>query len=171
LVTQIDGESLTDDPNKALDMIYFLDNEYGTVNTRTLSIENLTKNEIDYEFVFRNDDGTHFNISPPEGIFLNSENKTFEINYKAIDPVACYDKLDLIIKNIPLKSVKDPPPHIMKLIEKLDRDKKRGKDIDENEKIEFTYFTFDLVGQVRDPSFKVTPPMIYFPFKIPVNIP
>jgi hypothetical protein len=171
LTTQVDGCSLTDDPNKLMDMIYFLDNEYGTTQTRTLSIENLTKNKIDYELKFISDDGSHFSVSPAQGIFMSGEVKDFNISYKAFDPITCYDKMELIIKNIPLKSVKDPPPHIQKMIERLEIEKKKGRDVDENEKIEFTYFTYNLVGQVQSPSYEVTPPLIYYPFSIPLNKP
>lgn len=151
VVTHLDGHSLTEDPRKQLGMVYFLDNDYGMTQTRSLLIQNLTKNEIDYSFVFRGEDAGNFEVAPPQGTFLKSEHKKFDLSFRAVDPVAQYKKLDLVIKNIPIKSVRDPPPHLQKMIEKLEKDKLRGKIRDENERIEFVYFTFDVVGQVRSP--------------------
>lgn len=171
LVKEIDGTSLTDSEFKSLDMIYFLDNDYMSVMRRVLSIENLTKNIIEYQWKFHNNKGNSFAITPDDGNFENREIKDFEIFYNANDFIASYDKLDLIIKNIPLKSVKNPPPHILSLIQKREQERKRGADIDENENVEFTYFNFDLMGQVRNVEYSVEPSLIYFPFEIPIKVP
>ena len=171
LVTHIDDNSLLEDKNKKLDMIYFVDNDHGTIQTRSLLIQNLTKNMIDYSFVFQGENNSNFEVSPQTGTFLKSEHKKFDISFNAIDPVAQYKKLDLVIKNIPIKSVRDPPPHLQKMIEKLENDRLRGKIRDDNERVEFVYFTFDIVGQVRTPLYEITPPLIYFPFPVELNQP
>lgn len=170
VVTEIDGTSLIDSEFKSLDMIYFLDNDFLSEMKRDLAIENLTKNNIEYDWKFHNSEGS-FVISPKDGIFQNREIKNFEILYKADNFVTSYEKLDLIIKNIPLKSVKNPPPHILKLIQKRELQRLKGKDVDENENVEFTYFTFDLMGQVKPVEYSVEPSLIYFPYEIPIKIP
>lgn len=88
LVTHIDDNSLLEDKNKKLDMIYFVDNDHGTIQTRSLLIQNLTKNMIDYSFVFQGENNSNFEVSPQTGTFLKSEHKKFDISFNAIDPVA-----------------------------------------------------------------------------------
>lgn len=171
VVTEIDSVSLINDEFKSLDMIYFLDNEYLSPKKRILSVENLTKNDIEYEWKFQNSDQKCFEIYDQNGIFENREIKNFEILFKANDFITNYEKLELIIKNIPLKSVKNPPIHIQEMIKRIERDKLRGKEVNENENVEFTYFTFDLMGQVKPVEYSIEPSLIYFPFEIPIKIP
>ena len=170
LVTELDGVDLNDSEFKKMDMIYFLNNDFLGQQMRQLRIENLTKNRIEYEWRFKSGEELEsFVINPVIGFFENRENKQFELMFRANDLVTQYEELDLIIKNIPLKSVKNPPPHIQALIDKRDKEKASGEDVDDNENVAFTYFTFKLMGHVKEIEYQVQPSVIYFPYKIPIK--
>lgn len=177
LLTEIDGESIINNPKIRLDCLYFRDCDYLRPKKREIVVENLTKNRVDYEWRFRPDNITgdtnseSFVVTPFSGRFENREKKPFYIEYKSDNFIASYPEIDLIIKNIPLQSVKNPPPHIQKLIEERQLKIERGEiDHDKTEEmVEFSYFSMKLLGHVRQLDYEIDPPLVYFPFDVPIN--
>ena len=88
----------------------FRDCDFGYEAKKTLSISNLTRNQVEYEWRFKDTSyEEYFEIEPKQGSFMALEEKEFEVTFKANSYVAKYPEIELFIKNIPLLSVKNPP--------------------------------------------------------------
>jgi len=97
-------------------------------------------------------------IEPRDGFFQGKETKTFSIKFSAEDLIPCYDIIHPTIRNIPLESVKNPPPHILEQIKDLQA-KNNGLDqASSAKKIEFIYYTWQLIGEVSPMTYSIDPP-------------
>jgi hypothetical protein len=149
-------------PFKQLD---FRDVQYKNPAEKIFEIENLTKNKISYEWRVSDKEG-EFCINPAQGLFNEREIKPFTTTYYANKLFASYAQIELYIKDIPLESVRNPPPHIVDQIKQLE-------ELPENErkkkKIEFVYFTFRLFGEVTPLEYSVSPTFCRAPLALPIN--
>jgi hypothetical protein len=161
--TSLCGEPLTSDclPFGQID---FRDVHYLNPITKAFEIENLTKNLINYEWRMAGKT-TLFKIDPSTGNFQTREVKPFSVTYLANSLIAGYADIDLIIKDIPLESVRNPPKHIldkMKQMEEMSEIEKK------NQRIEFVYFSFKIFGEVVPLEYSVSPILWQSPSVLPI---
>ena len=113
---------------KGLKKIFFENACPGTVVSRVLNIENLASVRVRFHWAISptdtrtsgltmdsNDKDYCFNISPANGYFEKSEIKQFTISYSARDPTPIYEYATLIIDDISLDSIRNPPESILRL--------------------------------------------------------
>lgn len=172
------------------DYIEFRDCDFGISEFKYFSIANLTRNQVEFEWRFldeafnpeesqtgiKDDVYEGFQIEPRQGTFQNLERLEFKVTYFADSFQASFPKAQLMIKNIPLKSVKNPPKHLVKIMEAREREvqKEMNKSGDKNvdvmdDKVEFSYFNMDFMGQVKPLDYEIDPPMFYNPFKVAIG--
>lgn len=188
LPSHIDGNKIFADEENKLETIDLRDCDYMNAMSRTVSIENKTKNKVEFEWVFDNPKGEKtkitdydpetmtsrdedFRIDPKEGFFQGKEVKTFTIKFSAQKLIPCYDKIHLTIRNIPLESVKNPPSHILDRINQLKEEKKDpfNDSIISEKKIEFIYYTWQLIGDVSAINYTIDPPLLIIPYLQPIG--
>lgn len=186
LPSHIDGNKIFADEENKLEVIDLRDCHYMNAMTRTVSIENKTKNKVEFEWVFENpkynnfieyDTDTKqkkeqdFRIEPKEGFFQGKEIKTFTIKFAAQSLIPSYDKINLTIRNIPLESVKNPPSHILERINALKNEKKDSfaEALVSDKKIEFVYYTWQLIGDVSKINYSIDPPLLIIPYLQPIG--
>jgi hypothetical protein len=149
-------------PFKELD---FRDVDFRNPVQKTFEIENLTKNKITYEWR-KKDTNSEFVIEAAEGEFSEREKKKFNVTYKAQNLEASYAEIELIIKNIPLESVKNPPPHIQEMIRK---NAELSASQRHSQQVEFVYFTFRLFGEVNQLKYNISPEFFESPVLLPLE--
>ena len=166
LPTLLNGKEL---PKKQdiLKEIHFRDVPFLNPHLKTFEIENLTKNKINYEWKVV-DSNKEFRLDPKEGLFNEREKKTFEVVYFANRLLASYCYISLIIKDIPLESVRNPPPHIQ---DQIDKNKSLTESERKSMKTEFVYFNFTLFGETLPVTYSISPEVHNSPCIQPINIP
>lgn len=58
-----------------------------------------------------------FSIEPFEGYFEKGELKSFTFSFKSMDPTPVYEYASLIVDDIAVRSIRNPPESIKKLLE------------------------------------------------------
>ena len=162
--TAINGCNLTPDCHPFREL-HFREVEYRNPVQKTMEIENLTKNKISYEWRKR-DKNNEFQIEAAQGEFGEREKRLFTVTYFAKGLEASYADIDLVIKNIPLESVKNPPPHIKEMIRQAEELSPTSKG---NQKIEFVYFSLRLFGEVNTLQWSVSPEFLRTPVMLPLD--
>lgn len=160
------GKSLTPDclPFGRVD---FRDVHYLNPVTKSFEIENLTKNPITYEWKM-NGRTDLFKIDPAQGMFNMREIKPFTTTYLANSFIAGYATIDLIIKDIPLESVRNPPKHILDKIKAMEE---IPEEVRKNQRVEFVYFSFNLFGELLPLEYSVSPLLWQGPSVLPISQP
>lgn len=162
--TTICGNQLTSQclPFKQLD---FRDVQFKNPAEKTFEIENLTKNKISYEWRIIDKD-REFSINPAQGLFNERETKSFTTTYFANLLFATYAQIELVIKDIPLESVRNPPSHILEQMRQLEELTESER---KNKKVEFVYFSFKLFGEVTPLEYSVSPTLWKTPLPLPIT--
>jgi hypothetical protein len=160
------GQALTEDclPFGQID---FRDIHYLNPVTKGFEIENLTKNTITYEWRMSGKSEL-FNIDPAQGIFKTREVKPFTTTYLANSFIAGYATIDLVIKDIPLESVRNPPKHIL---DKIRAAEQVPAEIRQHQRVEFVYFSFHLFGELLPLDYSVAPLLWHGPSVLPIAQP
>lgn len=147
--------------------IDFRDVHYSNPVTKVFEIENLTKNTISYEWRLSGK-SSMFKLDPAQGIFKTREVKPFTATFLANSLIANYDTIDLVIKDIPLESVRNPPKHILAKIKAMDMMSEVDR---KNQRIEFVYFSFKLFGEVLPLEYSISPILWQSPSVLPIYQP
>ena len=171
LPSHIDDHTIYCDENNHFDRLDIRSCDFLNPRSRTVSIENKTKNKVEYEWVFDEIEDNNFQIEPKEGYFNGKEIKTFTVTFSAADLIPSYNKINLTIKGIPFESVKNPPLHILERITDL-RARKRNSLSEADflkSKIEFVYYTWQLLGEVKQLEYIIDPPLLSIPHEQPIG--
>ena len=164
--TLINGFALPRQPDN-LKEIHFRDVPFSNPASKSFEIENLTKNKINFEWRV-DDQDRQFAIEAARGQFAEREKKSFEVTFQAGRLLASYCHISLLIKDIPLESVRNPPPHILEQIRTTAKLTAAEKQL---QKVEFVYFNFTLFGEVLPVEYTVSPEVFRCPQPQPINKP
>lgn len=160
----LNGTALTDEC-LPLQEIHFRDVELKNPVVKTFEIENLTKNKINYEWRIQ-DPNKQFVITPSAGIYQERERKTTSVEFVAGMLEACYATVSLVIKDIPLESVRNPPQRILEMIRLLNSMTEAER---KTQKVEFVYFSMTLFGEVSPLRYSVSPEFFTNPAVMPIQ--
>lgn len=171
-----------------LKKIYFDDVLCNIPQTRKITIKNITSVKIPYHWsVFSTNKNTkieitdtyehRFHIVPEKGFFEADEIKEFEITFQAEKPMPYYEYAYLILDDIPLQSIRNPPDTIKKNLTSnvINPDGFSPTVLgpsylgSNSNRPSITYFEFELIGIVTFAKVEISPPVSVFPSQLSIH--
>lgn len=157
---------------KELKTLYFEDAIPKKQYSRQLTIKNLTKVKVKFHWgLYKNsnkdnklildENETHaFSVSPKQGLFDSEAEITFNMEFFGEEPFLYYEYACLIIDDIPVEAIRNPPESIKTLIKEKQGPGYVGSNL---ARPSITYYEFELVGNVKFCSLDISPPFYVFP--------
>ena len=140
--------------------------------SRNLTIKNLTKVKVKFHWgLYKNSNKDNkltldeneqhsFSIAPKQGIFDSEAEITFKMEFMGEKPFLYYEYACLIIDDVPIEAIKNPPESIKTL-----RNEKNGPGYTGSNlaRPSITYYELELVGNVKFCSLEISPQFYIFP--------
>ena len=149
-----------------LKTLYFDDAIPKKVLARGITIKNLTKVKVKYHWgLFKNsnkdnklsldENETHsFQVTPKQGIFDSEAEIAFKIEFMGEEPFLYYEYLCLIIDDVPVEAIRNPPESIKSLLQEKQGPGYVGSNL---ARPSITYYEVELVGNVKFCSLDINP--------------
>lgn len=155
-----------------LKTLYFDDAIPRKVMSRSITIKNLTKVKVKYHwglFKNRNKDNklsldeneTHsFQVTPKQGVFDSEAEIIFKLEFMGEQPFLYYEYACLIIDDVPVEAIRNPPESIKALMQEKVGPGYVGSNL---ARPSITYYEMELVGNVRFCSLEISPQFYVYP--------
>ena len=139
---------------------------------RSLTIKNLTRVKVKYHWgLYKNSNKDNkltldeneihaFSITPNKGIFDSEAEIKFKLEFMGEKPFLYYEYACLIIDDVPVQAIRNPPESIKSLIQEKQGPGFIGSNV---ARPSITYYEVELVGNVKFCSLEVSPQFYVFP--------
>ena len=162
----------------------FFENTNPTAETRrTLSIQNKSPILVSFHWslyrskstnkIILNDEQTHYRLEPSQGKIQGGETQEFVLVFEPLHAEPYYEYADLIVEDIPINSMRDPPDALKAFAESSNAAKSRmpiptyvGSN---TQYLSIPLLHFNLRGQGNFCELEIDPPIVFFEEELFIN--
>lgn len=153
-----------------IDRIFFPEVFPNISKKSILTIRNNAGVKVNYSWIIEKDqdlDGdepNHFSIEPQKGFFQGDSEIDFTMSFSSHRAIPHYQKIKLLVEDIPFESIRNPPEIIKKQYEDH-RSQEGGGSL----RPSITYYEFMLIGAVKFNDVEISPAFYKFPLPLTLN--